>query len=374
MIATLETTALVIFMVGDVMTGRGIDQILPRPSEPTLYEGYVKDARRYVQIAEKVNGPISRNVDHRYIWGDALSELQRLKPDLRLINLETAVTDSALPWPNKGINYRMHPDNLGALTAAKIDGCTLANNHVLDWEREGLAETLNALQRAGINCAGAGLSLQKAQAPAIITVPQRGRLLLFAVAHPSSGVPDEWAATEQRSGVNLLTDLSDSSVQQLAEQIAHHKRPGDIVLLSIHWGENWGYAIPDRFRSFAHQLIDRAGVDIIHGHSSHHAMGIEVYRDRPILYGCGDFLDDYEGIGGHEEFRGELRLMYFASSDPQTGRLLELRMIPTRIRKFRIQRASPEEREWLQKTLNREGKLLGTRVELTDGDLLLRWD
>lgn len=369
-----KTWAIVIFMVGDVMTGRGIDQILPQPSEPTLYEDYVKDSRRYVQIAEQVNGPIPRGVAPGYIWGDALSAMQRLQPDLRLINLENAVTGIDMPWPDKGINYRMHPDNIGVMTVAEIDGCTLANNHVLDWGREGLTETLRTLKQAGINCAGAGENLRQAQAPAIFTIPERGRLLLFAAAHSSSGVPSEWAASARRSGVNLLTNLSETSVQQLTEQIAHNKRPGDIVLLSIHWGGNWGYAIPDEFRRFAHQLIDRAGVDIIHGHSSHHVMGIEVYRQRPILYGCGDFLNDYEGIGGQEVFRADLGLMYLVSSDPQTGRLLELRMVPTRIRKFRIQRASREEREWLQKTLNREGKPLGTSVELTDdGDFLLRW-
>lgn len=375
MLTVLKTTAIVIFMVGDVMTGRGIDQILPQPSDPILYEGYIADARSYVQIAERVNGPIPRNADFSYVWGVALDELEHLQPDLRLINLETAVTVSDLPWPGKGINYRMHPDNLGVLSAAKIDGCTLANNHLLDWERQGLTETLRKLQQAGLNCAGAGENRQQARVPAIFAVPQRGRLLVFAVAHASSGVPPEWAATEQRSGVNLLTDLSEASVQQLTEQIASFKRPGDLVLLSIHWGGNWGYTIPETFRNFAHRLIDHAGVDIIHGHSSHHVMGIEVYRDRPILYGCGDFLNDYEGISGHEWFRAELGLMYFVSSDPQTGRLLELRMIPTRIHKFRIQRASREESKWLENLLNREGQALGTRVELTDdGDLLLRWN
>ncbi len=375
MLAALKTTATVIFMVGDVMIGRGIDQILPQPSEATLYEGYVTDARRYVQIAERVNGPIPRQVDFSYIWADALEELERLQPDLRLINLETAVTVNDRPWPDKGINYRMQPGNLGVLGAAEIDGCSLANNHVLDWQREGLMETLHGLQQAGLNCAGAGANRHQAAAPAIFPLPQGGRMLLFAVAHVSSGVPPEWAATEQRSGVNLLTDMSEASVQQLTEQITAVKRPGDLVLLSIHWGGNWGYTIPETFRRFAHRLIDQAGIDIIHGHSSHHVMGIEVYRERPILYGCGDFLNDYEGISGHERFRAELGLMYFVSSDPQTGRLVELRMVPTRIRRFRIQRASQEERQWLAKILNREGHALGTRVERTNnGDLLLRWD
>ena len=75
------------------------------------------------------------------------------------------------------------------------------------------------------------------------------------------------------------------------------------MVASVHWGSNWGYDIPREQTVFAHRLIDEAGVDIIHGHSSHHVRAIEVYKDRLILYGCGDFLNDYEGISGYEEFR-----------------------------------------------------------------------
>ncbi|NOQ52924.1 MAG: poly-gamma-glutamate biosynthesis protein [Desulfuromonadaceae bacterium] len=375
MLSALKSTAIIIFMVGDVMLGRGIDQILPQPSDPVIYEPYLKDARDYVLLAEQSSGPIPRVVDISYLWGDALGVLQRIEPDLRLINLETAVTTSDTPWPGKGINYRMQPANLGVLSGAGIDACSLANNHVLDWGRAGLRETLTSLKTAGVNCAGAGQQLEQARAPAVFELPPRGRVLLFAYGHPSSGTPPEWAATDKQSGINLLPDLSDTSVHRIAEQVAAVKAANDLVLFSIHWGGNWGYPIPAAFRRFAHRLIDEAGIDIIHGHSSHHVMGIEVYRDRPILYGCGDFINDYEGIGGKEAYRAELGLMYFVSSDPQTGRLLELRMVPTRLKQFRLQRASRKETDWLVETLNREGKQLGTRVVTAgNGDLLLQWD
>ncbi len=375
MLSALKSTAIIIFMVGDVMLGRGIDQILPQPSDPVIYEPYLKDARDYVLLAERSSGPIPRPVDISYLWGDALGVLRQIKPDLRLINLETAVTTSDTPWPGKGINYRMQPANLGVLSGAGIDACSLANNHVLDWGRAGLKETLTSLKTAGVNCAGAGQQLEQARAPAVFELPPRGRVLLFAYGHPSSGIPPEWAATDKQSGINLLPDLSDASVQRIAEQVAAVKAANDLVLFSIHWGGNWGYPIPAAFRRFAHRLIDEAGIDIIHGHSSHHVMGIEVYRDRPILYGCGDFINDYEGIGGKEAYRAELGLMYFVSSDPQTGRLLELRMVPTRLKQFRLQRASRKETDWLVETLNREGKQLGTRVVTAgNGDLLLQWD
>ena len=125
-------TVITLFLCGDVMTGRAIDQVLPHPGDPRLHEPTARDARGYVRLAEAVSGPIGAPVDFAYIWGDALAELERRKPDIRLINLETAVSDSDDHWPAKGIHYRMHPRNLPAISAAAIHCCTLANNHVLD--------------------------------------------------------------------------------------------------------------------------------------------------------------------------------------------------------------------------------------------------
>jgi poly-gamma-glutamate capsule biosynthesis protein CapA/YwtB (metallophosphatase superfamily) len=257
-----------IFMCGDIMTGRGIDQVLPHLSDPLIHESYLKNARGYVTLAEAANGPIRQPVSFGYIWGDALAELKRAAPDVSLINLETSITASNDFWKGKGIHYRMNPQNIASLTAANIDVCALANNHVLDW----------------------------------------------------------------------------------------------------------GYHIPRRQTEFAHRLIDDGGVDIVHGHSSHHVKAIEVYKSKLILYGCGDFLNDYEGISGYEEFRADLSLMYFATLDVSTGNLLDLLMAAMQIRRFQIQRASQADTRWLGETLNREGRPFGTRVIMhTNSHLALQW-
>jgi len=361
-----------LFLCGDVMTGRGIDQVLPHPSEPTLHEPYVKDAREYVAIAEASHGDICRPVDFAYIWGEALAELERVAPDARLINLETSVTRSDHPWPGKGIHYRMHPDNVPCLTAAAIDACALANNHVLDWGYAGLEETIAVLRRAGIRTAGAGPDRGSAAAPATLELDRARRVILVSAGVEDSGIPQAWAAAADSPGVNLLPDLSPQTAARLGERVEALKRPGDVVVFSVHWGANWGYAIPQAQRRFAHALIDAAGVDLVHGHSSHHVKGLEVYRDRLILYGCGDFLNDYEGIGGFEGFRDDLSLMYFPTLDPADGRLVDLRMIPTRIERLRVNRATLAEARWLTDTLNREGKALGTTVALdADAQLVL---
>jgi poly-gamma-glutamate synthesis protein (capsule biosynthesis protein) len=363
-----------LFLCGDVMTGRGIDQILPHPSAPRLFESCRRAAVDYVELAERASGPIPRCVDHAYIWGDALAELARVGPDARIVNLETAVTVAEDAWSGKDVHYRMHPANVPCLTAAGIDCCALANNHIRDWGPGGLLETVETLHKAGIRTAGAGSTDAEAAAPAIVELAGLGRVLVFAFATESSGVERDWAAGRDRSGVNRLDDLSGRSVDAVAWQVQAVKRPGDVVVASIHWGSNWSFSVPGEQRTFARRLIDDAGVDLVHGHSSHHVKGIEIHRDRPILYGCGDFLTDYEGIGGYEEFRDDLGLMYFPTLDVPSGRLVRFTMTPTQIRHFRVNRAPEAGGEWLLDTLNREGRRFGTRVGgQPDGTFLLEW-
>ena len=362
-----------LFLCGDVMTGRGIDQALPHPSKPRIHEGFMGSAMGYLELAERAWGPIPRPVGFSYVWGDALAELETRAPDLRIVNLETSITTSDEPWP-KGINYRMHPRNAPCLSAAHLDLCVLANNHVLDWGVAGLLETLQTLEAAGIASAGAGRNVEQAERPAALDVKGGARILVFGLGSATAGIPPDWAARPERPGVRLLGDLSARTARQVAEQIERWRRPGDIVLASIHWGGNWGYAVPPEQRDFAHRLVDEAGVDVVHGHSSHHPKGIEVYGGRLVLYGCGDFVNDYEGIGGYQEYRSHLVLAYFASVDAASGRLVALEMTPYEARRFRLQRAGRADAEWLQGRLQREGRALGTRVELTaDGALALQW-
>lgn len=356
---------LTLFLCGDVMTGRGIDQVLPHPSAPGIHEPFARSAIDYLRLAERANGPIPRPVDFAYIWGDAVAEVDRRAPDHRVCNLETSITTSDDAEP-KGINYRMHPGNAASLVAAGFDCCSLANNHVLDWGIAGLVETTSTLRRAGIATAGAGSDAEAASRPAVL---ERGpsRLLVFGMGSVTSGIPPSWRASHDRPGVRLLPDLSPGTADRAAEGIRSFRRPGDIVVVSIHWGENWGYEIPESQREFAHRLIDTGQVDVIHGHSSHHPKGIECYRDRTILYGCGDFLNDYEGIAGHEEYRSDLVLAYFVTLQAGSGRLVGLEMVPFRTSRFRLERVVGANVEWLRGRLDRECEPFGGRVRTADG-------
>ncbi|MGC2518014.1 MAG: CapA family protein [Burkholderiales bacterium] len=369
-----QARGVTLFLCGDVMTGRGIDQILPHPGAPQLFEPYMRSALGYVELAERASGPIARPVDFAYVWGDALPELERVRPDARIVNLETAVTAAGDAWPGKRIHYRMHPDNVPCLAAAKIDCCVLANNHAMDWGRGGLAETLDALRRAGMRTAGAGRDAVEAAAPAAIELPGGGRVLVFAFGTNSAGVPGDWAAAKDRAGVTCIDDLSACAADAIARQVQAAKRDGDIVVASIHWGSNWDYEVSPAERAFAHRLIEAGGVDVVHGHSSHHPKAIEIHRDRIILYGCGDFLNDYEGIGGQDSFRPDLALMYFPTFDAATGRAVRCDLTPMQIRRLRVNRSCHDDACWLEERLNREGRQFGTRVErLADDRFQLRW-
>lgn len=363
-----------LFLCGDVMTGRGVDQVLPHPVAPHLFEAWARTAAAYVELAERVSGPIGRGLGFDYPWGDALAVLQDFAPSARIVNLETAVTTSEDAAPGKGIHYRMNPANVACLTGAGIDCCVLANNHVLDWGRKGLLQTLACLQDAGLRTAGAGRNAQEAAAPAEIALGPTGRVLVFACAAEDSGVPAGWAATRHQAGVNFVDRVSARTAAPIAELVNRQRRPGDIVVVSVHWGGNWGFDVSREQRAFAHRLIDDGGADVVHGHSSHHVKGLEVYRGKLILYGCGDFLNDYEGIGGQERFRADLRLMYFPLLDAASGDLRELSAVPMRMHRLRLERADGEGTSWLRETLAREGAAFGTRFATdAQGTLSLCW-
>jgi poly-gamma-glutamate synthesis protein (capsule biosynthesis protein) len=359
----------VLFLSGDVMTGRGVDQILPAAGDPRLWEQYAASATDYVALAEAASGPIPQPVDFSWPWGDAMQVLDELAPDLRIVNLETSITSSDDFQPVKAVLYRMHPGNVSCLSTARLDACTLANNHVLDFGVGGLEETLEVLASAGLRTTGAGLDEQQAWRPVVLNARDR-RVLLWSVGSSSSGVPHSWAAGPEGAGVAFLSEHSETDAEVLCERVRRAKKPGDIAIVSVHWGSNWGYRVPREQVRFAHRLIDN-GVDVVHGHSSHHPRPIEVYRDRLVLYGCGDLINDYEGIGGHERFRGDLRLLYLVRLDPAGG-LDELQMVPFQSRQLRLRHATEQDARWLHRVLRTACSGFGSRVDLAlDASLLV---
>lgn len=361
-----------LFLAGDVMLGRGIDQIQVQSCDPKLFEGYIASAQNYVTLAERVNGGIPRRVGPDYVWGDLLDDLDSRDVDLRLVNLETAITSDGEHDPHKGIHYRMHPANVALLAAAGIDAVALANNHTLDWGRAGLAETLAALDDAGIARSGAGRDDAEAFAPRHLPFAGGGRLVMLSLALSDSGAPASWVSGPGQPGVAQAEPKEIAA--RVAAQLAGARQPGDIVVLSIHWGDNWGYPVSLAHRALAEALVAH-GIDLVFGHSSHHPRAAAVMAGRLVLFGAGDLINDYEGIGGKEGFRPELVLGYVADLRRDSGALVALEMLPYRLRRFRLERADREARDWLARRMNHEASMFGGRVaETPQATLRLEWD
>jgi len=366
-----EPVRLRLALCGDVMLGRGVDQILPHPGNPAIYvsgDG-ITDANAYVRAAEQRHGAIPAGRGFDYVWGDARSVFARFAPDLRLINLETAITQQGKPWPDKWIHYRMNPRNVAVLIHANIDFCSLANNHVLDWGYVGLAETVNTLATAGIARAGVGRNLTNAASPAILPVPKKGRAVIASFAMLSGHMPSPWAADAEKPGVNLI-EASDRGLDAVKQSVAGVKRPGDVLIGSVHAGNNFGHEIDPAERDLFRRLIDEAGFDLVHCHSSHHVKAIELHKGRPILYGTGDLINDYEGLPVRPErtaFSPNIGAIAFADFSPASGACTGLFLSPTRLRRIRVERADADNAEGLAAMLNRESARFGTRIENRDG-------
>lgn len=205
----------------------------------------------------------------RMPWGNKLLHFHT--SHLNLINLETSVTTNSKPWPDKVFNYRMYPENIQCLKEARIDYASLANNHTLDFSEEGLVETVRSSKDAGISFAGAGESREEALRPAVLHLRQasgKDELELVLHVYSASDHPADWSKIH---GFNLI-EYSTSPRSRLKSLLTAPPRTGrpQLKIFSVHWGPNYAWYPLDEIRNLAHYLIDECGVDIVHGHSSHH--------------------------------------------------------------------------------------------------------
>jgi len=256
-----------------------------------------------------------------YIWGD-LHPLMR-QADFNIANLETTLTRSDKIVP-KVFNFKADPEKVAALEAGPIHLVNVANNHILDFSEEGLLETLNVLDRSGIGHVGAGKTLRQAQQPCIL---ERSGIKIGFL-----GCTDNepgWGATLSKPGTFYL-EVGD--IEAVRKPILSLREQVDFLVLSIHWGPNMLRRPKPHFQTFAHELID-LGVDLLHGHSAHVFQGVEVYRKKLILYDTGELVDDY----AVDPYLRNDRSFFFVVTIEKQG-LVSLRMIPTMISEFQVNR------------------------------------
>ncbi len=285
-----------------------------------------------VMLGRLVNEAL-QHLPPAYPWGDTLPLFQ--SADVRVCNLECVLADRGTPWSAtpKVFHFRSDARNVAVLQAAGITAVSLANNHTLDFGEEALFEMLQVLDAAGIHHAGAGRTLAEASQAAVVEVHGlRIGLLAFTDNEPP------WAATADCPGVWYVPiDVHDRRARQLFERIRQIKPSVDVLIVSAHWGPNWGYAPPATHPSFGRALID-AGADLVVGHSGHVFRGIERYQGRAILYCLGDFIDDYavDPIERNDQ-------SCIASLEIDGNTLLSLRLYPTTIQKCQARLATGDE-------------------------------
>lgn len=225
-----------------------------------------------------------------YPWGDTLDIFK--SSDWRACNLECALSDTGKPWTQtpKVFHFRSDCKNVRVLKTAGIDAVSLANNHALDFGSDALRETVHTLRSADIAYAGAGESISDATRPVIMS-PKESHFKIGLIAF-TDNEPD-WEAKPNQFGTFFIPiNIKDARAQQLFQRIKEIRAAVDCLIVSAHWGPNWGYEPLPEHRIFARALID-AGTDIVYGHSPHVFRGIEIYKRKAILYSTGDFVDDY---------------------------------------------------------------------------------
>ncbi|KIX99591.1 uncharacterized protein Z520_04224 [Fonsecaea multimorphosa CBS 102226] len=367
-----------LLLLGDVMIGRLIDALLPTSIARQSPHSDPESAAWTVDKHILPRSPQLESYNYLSPWGNSV-ELIR-KSDLVLANLETAVTTSEKKWPSKVFNYRTHPGNVQCLTEVGLGGgngrgyVSLANNHTLDWSVEGLQETVQTLIDNGVEFAGAGRTKEEAARPATLSLggADGWHVKCWSFAdHPS-----EWGAVDAFNLVDYTGKGRDTIREQLLAK-DHREEPGKLGLkvVSMHWGPNYRWHPAKEIVDLAHWMIDECGVDIIHGHSSHHVQGVEIYKEKLVVYGCGDFVDDY---AVDPKFRNDLSAAWKISVGERTEKkageseleVKRLEVYPNRIERFQahLLKEGDPDHEWVEHTFRRLCHEFGTQVEKGLGD------
>lgn len=327
-----------------------------------------------VMLGRLVNKVLA-NAQFTYVWGDTIDIIKRA--DFSLINLECPVSSKGKEWNKtfKVFHFRANLDAIQVLNSASIDYVSLANNHILDYDIEGLIDTLDILDKNNISHSGAGRNLKEAVKPAIIEKklkpkPSNNHDFYYNVDNEEVNNNDskntiriglisltdnepEWEAKYDLPGINYIpTTLDpDTYYYRLQNYIENTKKQSDLVIVSSHVGPHFRETPSTKYVNFAHKIID-FGADIYWGHSNHMPQGIELYKhndnNKIILYDCGDFIDDYAIDSNYRNDLSFIFLLHFlmdknyklSNNNSNNGNIVlqnsMIELIPTKISNFMV--------------------------------------
>ena len=333
-----------------------------------------------VMLGRLINNVLNKN-KFSYIWGNTLDIIK--KADFSLINLECCISSRGQKWNKtfKVFHFRGKPEAINVLTSAAINYTSLANNHVLDYDKEALLDTITLLDTNNIVHSGAGKTIREAMEPAIMkkkfnscdinSIYDNNKknnsfdTITIGVISLTDNEP-QWEATTNSAGINYIPLILDSEkyLYRLKNCIEKTKKQSDLVIVSSHIGPHFREKPSEKYINFAHKVIE-FGADVYWGHSNHMPQGIEIYRssssnNKIIMYDCGEFIDDY---AIDSNYRNDLSFIFLVhlnidtislkpSNNNETsahsiGNILLrnsiIELIPTKINNFRVNTISLED-------------------------------
>lgn len=254
---------------------------------PRQLEGY-DDVFELVAVGDI---SLARGVNKDFYTGRSVSPLTFVAPlvsraAVAFGNLESPLTKRNTRVPTKGpaggeIFLKGNPDFTFILTEAGFDVLSLANNHIMDYGPEGLADTIHYVEREQIKHVGAGADLAAALNPAEVDVDGFKIHFLAFNAVP----PAEYNAAAGKPGVAPL----DEGV--VTSAVAASAAKANLVVASLHWGDEGMFYPSAEQKRLAHKIVD-AGADVVVGHHPHVLQGVETYEGAIIAYSLGNFLFD----------------------------------------------------------------------------------
>jgi poly-gamma-glutamate capsule biosynthesis protein CapA/YwtB (metallophosphatase superfamily) len=273
------------------------------PSDPTVNLMFAGD----VTLAESFADTIGQD----YKWAFAQMDEYR-QADIAMVNLENPLTTATHPLPDKQFNFKANPASVSVLKDGGIDLVTLANNHTMDFQAPGLVETLETLNKAGIQSIGAGRNRTEARRPTILEV--KGQRIAYLGYYGA----DFGAATENAAGTNYAEE------SQISADIKALRPQVDWIVVNYHWGEELAEYPAEWQKDLARFTIDQ-GADLIVGHHPHVLQGAELYKGRAIAYSLGNFI-----FGGNSRSDYDTAVLKVALKDRQ----MKVEFLPVQVEKY----------------------------------------
>ncbi len=304
-------------VVADVMTEQDEEipeNILDEPEEPAnpydftlCFAGDVNldENRELIKVMDRQENGLK----------DCISEellMHMNEADIMCINNEFTYSLRGEPMEGKAYTFRANPDRVSVLQEMGVDIVKLANNHVYDYGKDAMLDTMDTLEAAGIAYMGAGHNLEEAMEPVYIELD--GKIVAFVAASRAEKYKMTPQATEDSPGILRCYDTT-----LFLETITEARENADFVVAYVHWGTEESHELEEVQLTTGKEYID-AGADVVIGAHSHCLQGMEYYNGKPIIYGLGNYW--FNGETGDTML---VDLHFYGNDD---GGQLEIQVIP----------------------------------------------